>query len=77
MRVRGTTSQNRQTDLGIPQGGVLSVTRFLVTIYGILGELGNVVDESLFADDLAIYITKRNQRVVIRTLQTTTNKIDT
>ena len=37
---------------------VLSVT--LVAINGILGELGNEVDRSLFVDDLAIYITNRN-----------------
>ena len=34
----GSTSQNKQTDLGVPQGGVLSVTLFLVAINGILGE---------------------------------------
>ena len=43
--------------MGIPHGGVLSVTLFLVAINGILRELGNGVDASLFADDLAIYIT--------------------
>ena len=41
VRVRGNISQGKQTDLGIPQGGMLSVTLFLVAINGILGELGN------------------------------------
>ena len=41
-------------------GEVLSVTLFLVIINGILGELENEVNGSLFADDLAIYITTRN-----------------
>ena len=40
-RVVGTTSQSKQTDLGIPQGVILSVILFLVAINGILGELGN------------------------------------
>ena len=44
VRVGGSVSQSKQTDLGIPQGGVLSVTLFLVAINGILGELGNGVD---------------------------------
>ena len=47
-------SQSKQTNLGIPQRGVLSVTLFLVAINGILRELGNGVDGSLFADDLEI-----------------------
>ena len=44
MKVGVFTSQNKQKDLGIPQGKVLSVTIFLVAINGILGELGNGVD---------------------------------
>ena len=68
VKVGGSTSQNKQTDLGIPQGGLLSITLFLVSVNGILGELGNGVDGSLFADDLAIYITTKNQRVAIRAL---------
>ena len=55
---------------------MLSVILFHVAIIGILGELGNGVDESLFADDLAIYITTRSQRVASRTLQGMTNQLD-
>ena len=32
VKVGGATSHNKQTDLGVPQGGVLSVTLFLVAI---------------------------------------------
>ena len=46
-----------------------------MAINGILEELGNVAEGSLFADDLAIYIT-RNQRVAARALQRLTNKLD-
>ena len=59
VRVGGPISQSKQTDLGVPQGGVLSVTLFLMAINGMLGELENGVDGSLFADDLAIYITTK------------------
>ena len=38
----------------------MNVTIFLVATNGILGELGNGVDGSLFADDLAIYITTKS-----------------
>ena len=61
MRVGGSTSLNKQTDLGIPQGEVLCIIFFLVEISGILGELPNGVDILLFADNQAIYITTRNQ----------------
>ena len=54
VRMGVSISQSKQTVLGIPQGGMLSVTLFLAAINGILGELGNEVDGSLFADDLAI-----------------------
>ena len=37
VRVGGSVSQNRQTDFGISQGGVLRVTLFLVAINGIFG----------------------------------------
>ena len=57
VRVGGCISQSKQTDLGIPQGGVFSVTLFLVAINGILEKLGNGVDGLLFAYNLAIYIT--------------------
>ena len=41
----------------------------LVVINGILGELGNEVDGSLFADNLVVYITTKNQRVATKALQ--------
>ena len=41
------------------QGWMLSVTLFLVALNGILGELGNRVDGSLFAHNLTIYITTK------------------
>ena len=69
VRVGGSISQSKQTDLGIPQGDVFSIILFLVAINGILGEIGNGEHGSLFADDLAIYIPTRNQRVAARSLQ--------
>ena len=76
VKVGGSVSQSKQIDFGTPQGGVLSVTLFLLIIYSILGELGNWVNGSLFSYDLAIYITTRNQRVAARALQGVSNKLD-
>ena len=75
VRVGGYISQSKQTDLGIPQSRVFSDTIFLVAINEILGELGHGVHGSLFADNLAIYIT-RSQRVESRALQGVNNKLD-
>ena len=72
----GYILQSKQTDLGIPQGRVFSVTLFLLAINGILGEIRNGVNGSLFADNLAIYITTRSQRVACRALHGVTNKLD-
>ena len=47
-------------------GEVLSITFILVAINGILGELGNGVDRSLFVNNLAIYIKTRNQRMALQ-----------
>ena len=76
VRMGGYISQSKQRDLRTLQGGVFSVILFLVVINGILGELRNGVDESLFADDIAIYITTRNQRVPNRAMQGMINKLD-
>ena len=46
-----------------------------MAINGILEELGNGVDRSLFVDHLAIHIT-RSQRVASRALQGVANKLD-
>ena len=41
VRVGGSISQSKQTNFGIPQERVLSVTLFIMAINDILGELGN------------------------------------
>ena len=57
VRVGGSISQSKQTDLGIPQGGVLSIL-VLSTLPGgnqwYIGKFGNGVNGPLFANDLAI-----------------------
>ena len=77
MKDSGKIHFTEQTDrLGNSSGRGVSVTHFLVAIDGILGELKNRVDRSLFADDLAIYIITRSQIVESRALQGVANKLD-
>ena len=76
VKVGGSILKSKQTDLGILQGGVFSKNLFLVAINSILGKLGNGVNRSLFADNLAVYITTGNWRVASRVLQGVTNKLD-
>ena len=52
------------------------MTLSLVAINIILEELKNGVNKSLFADDLAIHIT-RNKRVATKALQGVTKKLNT
>ena len=66
--MRKTTSQNKQTGLEIPHGRILNITLFLVQIT----EFGR----SLFADDLAIYIPTKNQKVEIRARQGVAKKLN-
>ena len=57
------------TNIGVPQGGVLSVTCFTVAINSILNKLPKQVKSSLYADDLVIYHTTLNPNTSIRQLQ--------
>ena len=71
MRIIKTTSLTKQTQLNM-------ALFLVVAINGLLGELGNRVNESLTADNLAIYITTRNQKVATRAMQgVTNNRLDT
>ena len=47
-----------------------------MSINGIFAELENGVKESLFADNLVVYVTTRNQRVVTRAWQGVINKLN-
>ena len=75
VRMGGSISQNTQTDLGIPQGGVLDIILFLFAINGILGRIGIGVELSVSTCPGNINYNK-NQRVASRALQGVTNKLD-
>ena len=76
VRVGDTLSEERETQSGVPQGGVLSATCFLVAINTILDVIPQDVKGSLYADDLVIYRTSKNIRTSSRILQNTTVKLE-
>ncbi|GFR58189.1 RNA-directed DNA polymerase from mobile element jockey [Elysia marginata] len=54
VRFEGKTSHYKKFTGGVPQGGVLSPTLFLIFINDISSNLPEGVEVSLFADDLAL-----------------------
>ena len=69
VRIEESTSLRKEMDLWIPHGRVLNIILFLVAINSILEELGNGLDKSIFADNLTMYITTRNQKVATRVMK--------
>ena len=68
VHVDGAYSRKKTLRQGVPQGGVLSPTLFLIYINDILKELPHNVHAAMYADDLAIwaseeYITTANYRM--------------
>ena len=55
VKIGNTLSENYDTTLGVPQGGVMSATCFIIAINNILNLLPRGVKGSLYADDLVIY----------------------
>ena len=57
VRVGNTLSSSYETEEGVPQGSVLSVTCFAIAIDTIVESVSAPVKASLFVDDFAIYVT--------------------
>ena len=76
VRIGNTLSRSRTTLSGIPQGGVLSATCFLIAINSILDTLPRNIKGSLYADDLVIYHTSKKVRSSSRQLQNAIKKLE-
>ena len=76
VKIGNTLSEKHITTAGVPQGGVLSATLFLVAINTILDNLHCDVRGSLYADDLVIYHTSRMIRTSSRILQNTIQRLE-
>ena len=76
VRIGKTLSKSCKTHSGVPQGGVLSATCFLVAINTIQNALPHNIDSSLYADDLVIYHTSKKIRSSSRLIQNTIKKLE-
>ena len=76
VRIGNTLSKSRTTHSGVPQGGVLSATCFLIAINTILDTLPHNIKGSLYADDLVIYHTSKKVRSSSRQLQNTIKRLE-
>ena len=76
VRIGNTLSKSCTTHSGVPQGGVLSATCFLVAINTIQGALPHNINSSLYADDLVIYHTSKKIRSSSRLIQNTIKKLE-
>ena len=76
VKIGNSLSDKHMTTAGVPQGGVLSATLFLVAINTILDSLHCDVRGSLYADDLVIYHTSRLVRTSSRILQNSIQKLE-
>ena len=77
INLNGHTSDKFCQHEGVPQGSVLSTTCFILAIDGIVKDLPINVQNSLYVDDLAIWITgeRKNYHIIQRELQTAINNI--
>ena len=67
-QVNGAHSRQKTLREGVPQGGVLSPTLFLIYVNDIIAELPRKIHSALYADDMALwcseeYITTDNYRM--------------
>ena len=70
------TSTKLYLEQGVPQGGVLSCTLFLLAINEILGNMPSNVTGLLYVDDLVIYSASKLLPAVERRLQTVISRIE-
>ena len=77
VRVGNSLSRPMPTTMGVPQGGILSVTCFVVAINPIISDLPQGVRGSLYADDLVLYHTSPRPSASSRQLQLAIRNITT
>ena len=76
VKIGTTISRNYTITAGVPQGGVLSATCFLVGINSILNTLPTGIKGTLYADDLVIHSTSKRLQTPARILQNFIGKLE-
>ena len=69
-------SQYYVQENGVPQGSVLSVILFAITINAIVAAVRPAVVPSLYVDDLALHFSSERMAVAERQLQQAINRVD-
>ncbi|PJE78782.1 Ribonuclease H [invertebrate metagenome] len=77
VRVGSTYSETAKQEMGVPQGGILSVTLFGLKINSITKCLGKSTEGSLFVDDFLICYRSKNMHTIERQLQQCLGKLQT
>ena len=68
-------SESKILENGIPQGSVLSVTLFIITINKVFSCIQSPVKSIMYADDLVIFVASKNIKEIQQKLQCTLNKL--
>nr|KAG5696480.1 hypothetical protein BaRGS_016519 [Batillaria attramentaria] len=75
VKIQGHKSKKKLLKQGVPQGGVLSPTLFLIFIDDIIRELPRGVRGAIYADDLVLWCSEEYTTTAQVRLQTALNKI--
>ena len=75
VKVGNTFSTLHSQEEGVPQGSVLSVTLFALSINGIASVIPKDVMFSLFVDDLSLSFVASKMAIAERKMQLTINKV--
>ena len=76
VKLQGHKSKKRLLTQGVPQGGVLSPTLFLIFIDDIVKELPKGVQGAIYADDMVIWCSEEYVTTAQYRIQTTLDKIE-
>jgi len=76
VKLDGTTSNLVNLREGVPQGGVISPTLFLIYINNITAAFENNISDTLHADDLAAWAIGRHISTVVNRAQTMINQVE-
>lgn len=68
-------SEKKILENGIPQGSVLSVTLFIITINKVFSCIQSPVKSIMYADDLVIFVSSKNIKEIQEKLQCTLDKL--
>ena len=75
VREGDSTSESLNQEEGVPQGGVMSTTLFIISINGIISAIPQGVRTSLYIDDLAVYAGGSNMKELRSLIQSAVDQV--